>query len=232
MVDFKRISWVFDELVEWMPDLVISDCEPVTAYIAKTMGVDLWYCSPMLQLTGLQWKSGQGKMLKQISTARSHITKLPKASKYLVYSPFHEFNGPKLKDGFEWVTPYTEALDEIPHKCLDFNPSKEMLDLMEKNDRDLALTTGETSYLSEILKGGCYPMVIGNADCPEAILNAELCRIYGVGDNLGKISKKSFDRIKKQIEEFKFTGSRSFPNLYPALHRKIYDYAFAKECGS
>jgi hypothetical protein len=229
MVDFKRISWVFDELVEWMPDLVISDCEPITAHIAKTMGIELWYCSPMLQLTGIEWKTGQAKMLKQISSTKSKINRLPKASKYLVYSPFCDISGPTLKDGFEWVKPYHEALDVIPHKCIGYDPPKEILDLFPGEVTEVALTTGETSYLSEIIYGGLGALVIGNAECPEAILNAELCRLYGVGDNLGKITKKSFDRVKKQIQDTRLTYQIN-EGPWGTLHRKVIEHDRSKEC--
>jgi uncharacterized protein (TIGR00661 family) len=89
------------------PDLIINDFEPITAHMAESFGIPLWYCSPIHLVDGMHWLPGQKKYHSLMETVRRYLPRLPEAERVLVYSPFGDLkNPPKLKQGYEWVSPY------------------------------------------------------------------------------------------------------------------------------
>ena len=105
-VGFNELSILLEEISEFNPDIVICDAEPIVANIAKTLGLRLWYTSPLHLLDGVKWKPGQIKYRAKLEKYKKLLAKLPKAERRFVYSPFGSLYGVELKDGFEWMTPY------------------------------------------------------------------------------------------------------------------------------
>jgi hypothetical protein len=80
--DHELFLWLLNDIIEWKPDLVINDCEDVTAKIAHKLQIPMWYCSPLLLSTCTKWKD------KATTKIAKRIRNLPRADRYLVYSPF------------------------------------------------------------------------------------------------------------------------------------------------
>ena len=216
-INFKNISLVVDELVEWGVDLVISDCEPISAHISKLLGYsELWYCSSLLLLYGL--KITIPPPLKQFNKIKNSIKKLPKADKYLIYSIFCDIAGIELGNGFEWIRPYhNEAIKEpsdlIPDDCI--------------------LIDGSTPSLARALYSGYGALIQSDPDYADTVINAELAKMYEIGDNLGKIKDNSIGRINSQIENFKFSlESIKIDKDIEFLHEKVQEYGRRKKIGA
>jgi hypothetical protein len=107
LININNATIFLSEVVDFEPDLIISDGEPISAHIAKTLGVRLWYCSAVHLLDGIDWESGQLRYLSLLENTRKLLSKFPEAEKILVYSPFGDIKfRPTLKNGYEWVEPY------------------------------------------------------------------------------------------------------------------------------
>lgn len=189
-VNHEFADLIIEDLLDWGPELVISDCEFFTAALAKTLDVELWYCSALLQMIGIEHER------KEISTKvldkeRAYLENLPQGSKYLVYSPLCDISSrPFLKTGFEWVRPYSVVPSEI--RTAD-------LSMIEKGIPEKALlTTGETSFVSDCLYSHRPTYISPDPAEVEQVLNAQLFEWYGCGRNLGR--PQSLDFVKRQVE--------------------------------
>jgi len=96
-----------EEISAFEPDLVICDFEPIVSNIASSLGLKLWYCSPVHLYDGIKWQYGQLRYNGILAKTKQTLLRLPEPEKKLVYSPFGDLAfGPSLKEGFEWVRPY------------------------------------------------------------------------------------------------------------------------------
>lgn len=106
-LNVDNLKVLLKEVEDFEPDLVISDCDLITANVAKSLDVKLWYCSPVHLLNGMVWEKDQLRYKTSMIMARKTINKLPTPNRILVYSPFGDIKlRPELKLGFEWVRPY------------------------------------------------------------------------------------------------------------------------------
>src|SRR5690606_6636014 len=192
-VDHDIDDMVVTELLEWGPGLVISDCEFFTAMIAKVLEVPLWYCSPMLQLVGLE-RERKEIYAKAFERFRVYFDRLPIGDSYFIYSPLCDVQGrPHIKQGFEWVRPYAIKPDAFTSEDIDFS-------IVEKAiPKSCLLTTGETSFVSDCLYSGKFMFVSPNPKEIEQNLNAQFLEWYGLGKNIGRSNSLSF--VKKLVEK-------------------------------
>jgi len=102
-----HITEFIKDLLEFEPDLVISDDESYTACFANSFGIPLWYCSPLLLLNAWKINLGRNQVYRNCTNLQRYHSFFPKAEKYLVYSPLYDISfRPKIRAGFEWVKPY------------------------------------------------------------------------------------------------------------------------------
>lgn len=200
VLDTNNALILYNEVSDWQPDLIISDVEPIAACLAKSLNIELWYCSPLLLLTGIEWKTNRLSLLRNRWLS---IRSLPKANRYLISSPFCDIvNSPFLIDGFEWIKPYA------------VKPSAQYKNL----PRDVVVTTGESSYLANCIYNNENSFIISNDD--EQILNAVLAEYYGVGFNLGnnlKILNSIADRAGFNTN---FLSISNWPALEDLINEK------------
>jgi len=223
-VNLNRFEEMLAELTEWDPQLVISDAEPVTAHIAKAFCAQLWLCSPLHLLDGIDWEFGHLNRSAVIKKTRRQLALLPKATKRLIYSPFADLSmRPMLKDGFEWVTPYADW-DENPWtgNRPEQNGFQFVRQALSKDDKSF-LTTGETSFVADAFYRRKVIAVSPHSWDAESTLNALLCEYFRVGHNLGEIGKDipySNDQLKlfqsKQLN-WKYLSKQKWGRL----HEKI-----------
>lgn len=103
----KVATTLLDDVCLYNPDLIIADFEPIFSNIAKTLGIKLWYCSPVHLLDGIKWEGEQLKYFSLLDKTRRGLSRLPKAEKTFIYSPFGDkVFKLKLKREYEWVKPY------------------------------------------------------------------------------------------------------------------------------
>jgi len=189
-INHEMADTVINDLVDWEPDLVISECEPFSAMIAKALEVPLWYCSPMLQLTGIEM-SPKDINSRLFDKSKQKILGLPKGDRYLVYSPLCDIAGrPFLKEGYEYVRPYSK------------NPTETSLVDVSDIERCIPsshlLCTGEISLLSDCLYSEKTFWITPSPKEEEQVLNAQLFETYGVAKNIGRPNSLLF--IQKLVE--------------------------------
>jgi hypothetical protein len=220
-IDYDLTSMILDHLVENTPDLIISDYEPITAHIAETMEIPLWYCSPLLMLPGLDWENGQGKMIRQFDGVLENIRKMPTAQRQLVYSPFCDLAGrPLLKEGFEWVKPYVERNQSL---IIDTHP---LLNRLQHSvlQEGTPITTGETCFVSDMMYQNRAMAVVPDLEDAERTLMAELCSWYGVGQNMGQLSEGNWEYAKSRVALLESCSVSMSPQDWGYLHDKVNEY--------
>lgn len=106
-INIENATVLLSEAIEFEPDLIISDGEPISAHIAKTLGVELWYCSAVHMLDGIDWGHAQLRYLSLLENTRKALSTMPEPDRIFVYSPFCDVAfRPVLKEGYEWMQPY------------------------------------------------------------------------------------------------------------------------------
>jgi hypothetical protein len=179
-VSEKLSKFIIDDIIDWDPDIVISDVEFFSANMAAILGKPLIYCSPLFLL-----KSVSQPIFRSQKTL---LSKLPKADRYFVYS----FIG--LEDGYDLVTPYTETNNT--QLCYS-SPDPVFDDLVLKSNE--RLTTGETSFVADIVSSGMVPMITRSSPDIETMLNGLLVERFKIGVDFG--SSKSIKWIRDKSEE-------------------------------
>lgn len=106
----------YEQVKYFAPDLIISDLEYFTSYIASTLNVKMWNCSSSLINYGVTDKSkhdvGLKKYYKNLFVnfifSKDKINNIIfNTNRNLVYSHLGDIeDGPELIDKFEWVRPY------------------------------------------------------------------------------------------------------------------------------
>lgn len=144
----------YEQVKSYSPDLVISDLDYFSSYIANSLDVTLWQCSSSLLNYAVQNKYNVGLfkaysyLLKKNDAARTQriINILDNSDLNLVYSHFGDAaNPPDLKDNFEWVRPYY-SVGKVSVPCqhnivagmLDSN--KKILSILKKQPDSVAFT--------------------------------------------------------------------------------------------
>jgi hypothetical protein len=190
-IDHYLADMIVNDLLEWSPDLIISDCEFFTAMLAKVLEVPLWYCSPMLQMIGIEHDRKELNT-KILDTTKLYLESLPRGDAYLVYSPLCDISArPLLKRGFEWARPYSTAPKEFTTEDVD-------LEVVQKAKPNSLVTTGETSFVADCLYAGKPLLITPNPSEIEQVLNAQLMQWYGAAVNIGRSTSTDF--IKRQVE--------------------------------
>lgn len=189
----KTYDDIIGEIVDWGPDLVISDFEPITAKIASVLGIELWYCSPVLLGYALELPPWVAKYKKA-----DVWSEMPGANRYLIYSPFGDIKGMPKLDKYEWVRPY------------NYNITKNFIDTEENSLNKIKLnswgqvnefyiTFGETNVIAPLIYDSQKIIVFGDASNPESIFNGYLVDKLGLGVNIGNIRKEPH-KLKDYLE--------------------------------
>jgi len=106
----------FEQVKYFNPDLIISDLEYFTSYIANILNIELWQCSSLLLNVALTQEEKYNLGLfknysyltnKNPQTSQRIIHMVDNSAKNFVYSHFGDtLDVPKIKDNFEWIRPY------------------------------------------------------------------------------------------------------------------------------
>lgn len=223
-VDYGNAEILLEEIDIWKPDLVISDAENITAHVAKSLEIQLWYCSPLHLLDGIEWDKKQLKYHIVLEKVRKQLLALPNAELTLIYSPFCDISmRPILKPGYEWCKPYFTT----PQKLSSVNIQRTKLDsfkyMVEYLPSEHLLTTGETSYLSDAVYAEKTIHIAPTMSDPESLLNANLCENYLIGTDLGEI-ETNLEYTKTRLDkilDLTFSDNYLSRQNWKQLHEKL-----------
>lgn len=144
-IDLTCAEIFLEEVNNYGPELIISDGEEIAAHIANSLGITLWYCSPLHMLDGINWEHGQLSSIGLLENSKKFLAQLPPAEKKFIYSPFGDIEmRPSLKEGYEWIQPYHYKLNLSPEDlALAVVPDPErftsLTKILNSTDFDLSL---------------------------------------------------------------------------------------------
>lgn len=153
-LDNDNLDIYYQQVKSYGPDLIISDLEYFTSYIANSLNVTLWQCSSSLLNFAVTQKYDVGLfkaysyLLKKNDAARTQslINVIDNADLNLVYSHFGDTASPPgLKDNFEWVRPY-HSVGKVSVPCQHnvvaaaLGSNKKILSLLKKQADSVAFT--------------------------------------------------------------------------------------------
>lgn len=125
-LDNDNFQTYFEQVKYFAPDLIISDLEYFTSFIANELDITLWQCSSSLINHAVIDKYDLGLfkrysflMKKNNALATQRLANIIDNSNYnLVYSHLGDTeNPPQLKEKFEWIRPYHTVGKRSPVCC-------------------------------------------------------------------------------------------------------------------
>lgn len=142
-----NLNIYFEQVKSFAPDLVVSDLEYFTSYIASDLNLPLWQCSSSIINFALARREKYGLGLfkyhaHSLSRDTYHTQRIvniiDNSNRNFVYSHYGDVNTPPvLQEGFEWIRPYSRvSKDYIP--CQHFvtagllTADKRILDVLKK----------------------------------------------------------------------------------------------------
>lgn len=110
--DNDNLRIYYDQIKLFKPDLIISDLEIFTSYVANLLDIPCWQVSPLLleeatARTGLSANySSKYKNLFNVFPNNYWGNLISNSDKRLIYSHFCDTNLIQIKPNYEWVRPY------------------------------------------------------------------------------------------------------------------------------
>jgi hypothetical protein len=214
-------------VADWKPDVIVNDFEPLTARLAVEQGVWLWSCTPLHLLDGTVWELGHLKRPQPLRKAFSVLRRIGQAAdRKLVYTPFCDLRSrPVLREGYEWVTPYSKEpdrgwFDDERAELLGF-------ELLRKEfGSRLFMTMGETCPVADAIYHQRQLCCVPYSNDPESLLNSILCDYFRIGLNFGDVAERP-GYARDQMERFKgrslSTNYLSKQESWGKLHEKLED---------
>lgn len=226
----KSIENIFKDVIEYSPDLIISDNEYIFGFISNEINIPLWYCSPLNLIDGIVWDFE--RLIYSYYFFQYKTNKLPKADKYLIYSPFCDIkNPPIIKDKYNWVRPYYNEIDsniiinEIQRKEIFNNILKYV-----KLNNDNIFTDGNTDNISDSIYSNKKILISPNIKNVESLVNSILVSKYNIGSNLGQVELLS---MLNSIECIEKANGKTYNEIelngqnHLQLHEWVEEYSYS-----
>lgn len=160
-IENENFEIYYEQIKSFAPDLIISDLEYFTSYIANTLNITVWQCSASLTNYALSrrakydlgvFKNHAYTFSRNPLQVQRLTNIIENADKKLVYSHYGDMEAaPQLKEHCEWVRPYHQiGKISIPcqHNLVGITPAsnKRVIDILKKQS-DCVLFT--ESYAEE-----------------------------------------------------------------------------------
>ena len=144
-----NLNIYFEQVKAFAPDLIISDLEYFTSYIAGALNVKLWQCSSSLINFALTRKEKYNLGLfkyysyllnRDAEDSQRTINLIDNSDCNLVYSHYGDsLNPPDIAEPFEWIRPYHQAASPyIPcqHNIVAalYNSNKKIINVLKKQE--------------------------------------------------------------------------------------------------
>lgn len=197
------------DVEDFGPDLVISDGEPISGYIAVGLGIKLWYCSPIFAFSALEPSLNYiCYNMPNDEYYYKHLY-LSEPDKIFVYSPFLEIdNFPDFKKDANFIRPYhINATIKSSNNILLVSEDSSRLDLIkpilkyskygidilnpkEENynidNYSTIISTGETSYIADALYNYRKLYLSPTIKDLESVINSVMSHKLNAGTELGQ----------------------------------------------
>jgi len=156
-----NLSIYAEQIKSWAPDLVISDLEYFTSYIASDLNITLWQCSSSMINYALSRKEKYNLGLfkfhahilnRDMLHSQRMINILDNSNCNFVYAHYGDtVSPPTLQEGFEWVRPYHIISKEyIPcqHNVVAAvsSPDKSLLNFLAKHSDSVVFQEDVREY--------------------------------------------------------------------------------------
>jgi hypothetical protein len=165
-LDNDNLRTYFDQVKYFSPDLIISDLEYFTSFIANEMNVTLWQCSSSIVNFALtqKYKYDLGVFSKHaylfnknpIHTQRI-VNIIDNSNCNFVYSHFGDTGlAPPLKENFEWIRPY-HSIGKTSVPCQHnivaglISNNKKVLNVLKKYSDSVAFTEFQDEKYDNLL---------------------------------------------------------------------------------
>ena len=149
--NLNHINSLVKDVIDFNPDLIITDCEHILSFIARKLNIKLWYCSSLHLIDG--WIAREKIIYNYwFELFKNQRTKFPEAERTLIYSPFGDLsNSLRLKKKYEWIRPYYSEYKEI---SIEENIRKSKLEKIIKHSEkntNYIFTDGLTNDISNAI---------------------------------------------------------------------------------
>lgn len=238
-INANLFDFLLEDIKKYNPNLIISDLEPISAFIAKILDIPYWKVSSLHIIDYA--KLPKGLLNKSVfNNINYYLRSLPKSNRTFIISPFADFYEFELNKEAEWLCPYYDKNNKIQsenftiiHQSrkklqqsladygLDVYDNSENLDFKNCN---WVLTDGLSSNISKALYAG-----LGNiySTCNiqdfETQINSSLIEYLDLGKSLpdwNKTSEKISDSIY-HLEQLKIIKQSPSESIHYTLGETI-----------
>jgi uncharacterized protein (TIGR00661 family) len=161
-----NLNIYFEQVKDFAPDLIISDLEYFTSYIANVLNIRLWQCSSSLLKHALTWKEKYDLgLFKYYAYALNRdpehtqrmVNLIDNSERNLVYSHYGETEHPPiLEPKFEWVRPYHQVSKPYPtcqHHIVAglYGNNKQIINVLKKQSDSVIFTESRLESYPNLL---------------------------------------------------------------------------------
>jgi hypothetical protein len=162
----QAVEFYYHQIKSFNPDLIISDMELFTSYIANSLNIPIWQCSSSSIVYALThkekydlsiYKENAYLLYKGHQKKQAIINLIEQADKNLIYSHFGDtINPPNISDKFQWIRPYYKiAKEQVASRhaitAAMLNDNKKIIKLLNQYEDCVAFTENlQDEYYSNI----------------------------------------------------------------------------------
>jgi|SRR6185436_9162866 len=146
--DNDNLLTYYEQIKYYSPDLIISDLEYFTSYIANLLNVNLWQCSPLLINYAINkeekynlglFKKYSYLLNRNPTINQRNINIIDNSNKNFIYSHFGDLSHPPtIKKNYEWIRPY-HKIGKVSKPCQhnivvgSLNNNKDIFSFLKNN---------------------------------------------------------------------------------------------------
>ena len=224
---------LIQDLTDWKPTLAIIDYDSEMSWICQELNIPIIKCSPLHLIDGIE-KFNFKNYKTLINSTLKCLSKIPYSEYNFIYSPFSFINDLRIKNDYEWISPYTYGLETGQDTIAIVNRNVDKISnfvdkitstkrgsvdyIDDMNNCHQVLSSGETAVITDAILNGkklCITPDIKNA---ENCINAIICQQYNIGRDLGQIEYLNYlaaDEVTK--------GWNTTQKLYEPKEAKFLD---------
>jgi hypothetical protein len=172
------------QIQQYAPDLIISDCEPITTRLANDLGIPVWQVSPLLLYKEFAGSSKQLALRTKYPSLFAGYTdlmkSLAKSDRFLIYSHLCDLDMPGKS---EWARPYANIGETSPL----YEHNVVVASIANNKPLIHRLTQMDDTVLFSECRNERFPISMRAIDNPEyacSIRNAKQVIAYGCEDLL------------------------------------------------
>jgi hypothetical protein len=195
----KKFDQLFNDIIEYEPDLIIVDFEPILGMIGNALDIPVWNCSTLNLDFAIDFSHEHKSYKALLRPFKNNWYQYSlKFHKQLIYSPFYKFSLP-IKNKYEWVAPFFESYSNekdssklvVHHHRPLLKQIANCVGLEHLDGKYCAdvISSGETQLLADIIMNQMAKSLnlAPNLTSLETMINANVISLFGLGYDLGQI---------------------------------------------